>query len=46
VLALLPIFAVAYGYRIHVEEKLLTAELGEAYVSYARRTKRLIPYVI
>jgi protein-S-isoprenylcysteine O-methyltransferase Ste14 len=46
VLALVPIFAVAYGYRIDVEEKLLIAELGEAYVSYARRTKRLIPFVI
>jgi protein-S-isoprenylcysteine O-methyltransferase Ste14 len=46
VLALVPIFAVAYGYRIHTEEKLLIGELGEAYVSYARRTKRLIPYVI
>jgi len=46
VLALVPIFAVAYGYRIQVEEKLLIAELGEAYVSYARRTKRLIPFVI
>jgi protein-S-isoprenylcysteine O-methyltransferase Ste14 len=46
VLALVPIFAVAYGYRIHVEEKLLIAELGEAYMSYARRTKRLIPCVI
>jgi protein-S-isoprenylcysteine O-methyltransferase Ste14 len=46
VLALVPIFAVAYGYRIHVEEKLLIAELGEPYVSYSRRTKRLIPFVI
>ena len=46
VLALVPIFAVAYGYRIHTEEKLSIGELGEAYVSYARRTKRLIPYVI
>ena len=46
VLALVPIFAVAYGYRIQVEEKLLIAELGEAYASYARRTKRLIPFVI
>lgn len=46
VLALMPIFAVAYGYRIHVEEKLLIAEIGEAYVWYARRTKRLIPFVI
>ncbi len=46
VLALVPIFTVTYGYRMHVEEKLLVAELGEAYVSYTRRTKRLIPYVI
>ena len=29
----MPIFAVAYGYRIDVEEKLLIAEIGEAYVS-------------
>jgi protein-S-isoprenylcysteine O-methyltransferase Ste14 len=45
ILALLPIFAVTYWYRMYVEEKLLVAELGDAYVSYAQRTKRLIPYV-
>ena len=45
VLALLLIFAVVWGYRIHVEEGVLISQLGEAYVSYARRTKRLIPYV-
>ena len=45
VLALVPIFAVVYGYRMYIEEKLLIAELGEAYISYSHRTKRLIPYV-
>ena len=37
VLALMPIFAVAFGYRIYVEEKLLTAELSDAYVLYTTR---------
>ncbi len=32
-------------YRMHVEEKLLTAHFGEAYREYARRTKRLVPRV-
>ena len=45
VLALALIFAVVYGYRMHVEEKILILELGEAYISYSRKTKRLIPYV-
>jgi protein-S-isoprenylcysteine O-methyltransferase Ste14 len=45
VLALVPIFKVVYGYRMYIEERLLIAELGEAYVSYSHRTKRLIPYV-
>lgn len=34
-----------YIYRIHVEEKLLVHHFGEAYVSYARKTHRLIPKV-
>ena len=46
ILALVPIFAVVYGYRMHVEEQVLISEFGEAYVSYSRRTKRLIPYVL
>jgi protein-S-isoprenylcysteine O-methyltransferase Ste14 len=46
VLALALIFAVVYGYRMHVEEQILISDLGEVYISYSRRTKRLIPYVI
>jgi protein-S-isoprenylcysteine O-methyltransferase Ste14 len=30
-------------YRIHVEERLLAAQLGEAYVVYARSRRRIIP---
>ncbi|MEY2438792.1 MAG: hypothetical protein QOI34_177 [Verrucomicrobiota bacterium] len=39
----LPILA-AFLWRIHVEEDALTDALGEVYVAYARRTKRLIPF--
>ena len=45
VLVLGLIFTIVWGYRIRVEERVLIAQLGEAYVSYSRRTKRLIPYV-
>ena len=44
VLVLIAYFAAAFGYRIHVEEPVLTSRLGE-YVA-AKRTKRLIPYVL
>lgn len=40
------IFAIAYGYRIYVEEKVLKQELGSDYVEYMKRTKRLIPYFV
>ena len=43
-LLLLPI-AIAFSYRIRVEERALEQGLGEAYASYQRRTKRLIPFV-
>jgi protein-S-isoprenylcysteine O-methyltransferase Ste14 len=39
------IFAIAYGYRIFVEEKVLISELGNSYVEYMKRTKRIIPYL-
>jgi protein-S-isoprenylcysteine O-methyltransferase Ste14 len=39
------VFGVAFGYRIHVEEKTLAKELGSEYTEYMRRTKRLIPYL-
>jgi protein-S-isoprenylcysteine O-methyltransferase Ste14 len=37
--------ALAVGYRIRVEERVLFAALGEAYEVYAARTKRLVPGV-
>ena len=46
VLTLIVLFIIAYGFRIHVEEKALISELGEPYIDYKKRTKRLIPYVI
>jgi len=45
VLLMTAIFGVAFGYRIRVEERVLAASLGEEYLSYSRRVKRLIPYV-
>ncbi len=45
VLVLGLIFSIVWGYRIRVEERALIAQLGEAYLAYSRRTKRLIPYV-
>ena len=46
VLVLIAFFAAAFGYRIHVEEAVLTSKLGDEYVAYAKKTKRLIPYVL
>jgi protein-S-isoprenylcysteine O-methyltransferase Ste14 len=40
----LPI-AAAFFYRIGVEERALRAAFGEEYDRYARRTKRLVPFV-
>lgn len=33
-------------YRVRVEEKALIESLGQPYVDYMRRTKRLIPFVV
>jgi protein-S-isoprenylcysteine O-methyltransferase Ste14 len=46
VLILLVISGVVYGYRIWVEEKALVKGLGDQYVEYMHRTKRIIPYVL
>ncbi len=46
VLTLILLFIIAYGYRIYVEEKVLISELGEPYIEYKKRTKRLIPYIV
>lgn len=44
-LGLLPAL-IGYAYRIRVEEETLSENLGEAYRSYMRRTRRLIPFLL
>jgi len=46
VLVVVPIFGLIYGHRMLVEEKVLTLELGNNYVEYMKRTKRLIPFLV
>jgi len=46
VLAIVVISGLAIGYRIYIEEKVMVLELGDDYVQYMKRTKRLIPYVV
>lgn len=41
---MLPIFAV-FIYRMTVEERALTAGLGDSYRAYIARTKRLVPFI-
>ena len=45
-LALILLFAaIGFAYRIPVEERALSEALGEPYLVYMRRTRRLIPFV-
>lgn len=37
--------AVAYAYRIALEERALVSTLGEAYTAYRGRPRRLVPFV-
>ena len=46
ILLIVLMFGLAFGYRMYVEERVLVSELGEEYVNYTRRTKRLIPYIL
>ncbi len=46
VLVLAVLFTLAFTYRIKVEEKLLIGELGDEYLQYMKRTKRLIPFIL
>jgi protein-S-isoprenylcysteine O-methyltransferase Ste14 len=34
-----------YAYRVRVEEKKLSFELGETYRAYMQRTKRFVPFI-
>jgi len=44
---LVPVIAagLGYAYRISVEEKFMIAHLGNEYVEYCKRTKRIIPFI-
>jgi len=44
-LVLLACMGAAYAYRISVEEAALVAALGEPYIVYMRRTRRLVPFL-
>jgi len=46
IIILIILFTLAFTYRITIEEKLLTQQLGRSYMEYMKRTKRLIPYLI
>lgn len=39
-------FGLVYGYRMLTEEKFLVKELGDKYMEYMKRTKRIIPFLI
>jgi protein-S-isoprenylcysteine O-methyltransferase Ste14 len=45
ILAMMIPIAFGYGYRIKVEERFLLEQLGENYLNYQKRTKRLIPMI-
>jgi protein-S-isoprenylcysteine O-methyltransferase Ste14 len=45
-LAIMAGVALGYGYRVHVEERALCADLGQPYRDYMLRTKRFIPHVL
>jgi protein-S-isoprenylcysteine O-methyltransferase Ste14 len=45
IVSVIVLFAVAYSYRIHVEEGMLQEIFGERYVAYQRTSRRLIPFV-
>jgi protein-S-isoprenylcysteine O-methyltransferase Ste14 len=46
ILVIIVILGLAIGYRIHIEEKFLVSDLGDDYIRYMKRTKKLIPFVI
>jgi protein-S-isoprenylcysteine O-methyltransferase Ste14 len=43
ILAMTIPIVIGYGYRIKVEERFMLEQLGEKYLDYQQRTKRLIP---
>jgi protein-S-isoprenylcysteine O-methyltransferase Ste14 len=45
VLAMMIPITLGYGYRIKVEERFMLEQLGENYLNYQKRTKRIIPMI-
>ncbi len=45
ILVLIVMNGIAFGYRMHIEENVLVSELGDDYIQYMKRTKRLIPFI-
>ena len=41
-----PVFAIGTAIRVRIEERLLHAHFGAHFDTYARRVKRVIPYII
>ena len=39
-------FAIGLNYRIRIEESAMSALIGQPYVDYMQRTKRLIPHIL
>ena len=42
---ILALFSLVIGYRIRVEENALKTEFGKEYIAYAKKTKRLFPFL-
>ena len=42
---ILALFSLVIGYRIRVEENALKTEFGKVYIVYAKKTKRLFPFL-
>jgi protein-S-isoprenylcysteine O-methyltransferase Ste14 len=42
---IVPVF-LGYNYRIRVEERFMIEEMGQKYIDYQKRTKRLVPGII
>jgi len=45
-LVIVALFGLVYSYRISLEENVLKAEFGQEYIDYAKKTKRLIPFLL
>jgi protein-S-isoprenylcysteine O-methyltransferase Ste14 len=45
-LVIVALCGLAVGYRIWIEERFLVSELGDEYVRYVKRTKRLVPFLL